>query len=179
MNLYSLSAALAAAALLAGCATKPPPAPQPATPRPQVSRPAPPPPPAPAQADWSLLPLSSGDWVYRTEASGSQARFGPANGEASFVLRCEKARRQIVLSREGSSAATQLTLRSSTTARTVPANLRNETLAYVSAILPASDPLLDALVFSRGRFTVEAPGMPMLIIPAWPEPARVVEDCRD
>jgi hypothetical protein len=34
------------------------------------------------------------------------------------------------------------------------------------------------MVFSRGRFTVEVPGAPMLVIPAWPEPARVIEDCR-
>jgi hypothetical protein len=28
------------------------------------------------------------------------------------------------------------------------------------------------------RFAVEAQGAPALIIPAWPELARVVEDCR-
>ena len=42
----------------------------------------------------------------------------------------------------------------------------------------AYDPLLDAIAFSRGRFTVESESGAMLVLPAWPEPARVVEDCR-
>jgi hypothetical protein len=45
-------------------------------------------------------------------------------------------------------------------------------------VLAATDPLLDAIAFSRGRFAVEAPGLPTLILPTWPEPARVVEECR-
>jgi hypothetical protein len=44
--------------------------------------------------------------------------------------------------------------------------------------LQARDPLLDQIAFSRGRFTIEAPGAAMLVIPAWPEAARVIEDCR-
>jgi hypothetical protein len=46
------------------------------------------------------------------------------------------------------------------------------------AALPATDPLLDELAFSRGRFTVDAAGTATLVIPAWPEPARVIGDCR-
>jgi hypothetical protein len=45
-------------------------------------------------------------------------------------------------------------------------------------VLPASDPFLDQIVFSRGRFAVEAQGQARLILPTWPEPARVVEECR-
>jgi hypothetical protein len=33
-------------------------------------------------------------------------------------------------------------------------------------------------VFSRGRFAVETDGLPTLVLQTWPEPARVVEDCR-
>ena len=44
--------------------------------------------------------------------------------------------------------------------------------------LPARDPLLDAIVFSRGRFAVEAQGFAPIYAPTWPEIARVVEDCR-
>jgi hypothetical protein len=130
----------------------------------------------PANADWGLFPLTPGGWVYSEQGSGSQALFGPANSEARFIVRCDKARRQVVLSREGQ--AGQLTLRTSNLARTLTAASRAEPLPYLAATLPASDPLLDSMVFSRGRFTVEAPGLPMLVIPAWPEPARVVEDCR-
>lgn len=44
--------------------------------------------------------------------------------------------------------------------------------------LPASDPLLDQMAFSRGRFLITVEGGPSLVVPAWPEFARVVEDCR-
>jgi hypothetical protein len=39
------------------------------------------------------------------------------------------------------------------------------------------DPLLDQMAYSRGRFMLAAGGQE-LIVPAWPEVARVVEDCR-
>jgi hypothetical protein len=131
----------------------------------------------PAAPDWRDLPLTPGDWVYSRDSSGgSQASFGSANSEASFVLRCDAAARQVTLSREGAGAA--LHIRTSTSERTLPATARTEPLAYLSAALPASDRLLDEMVFSRGRFTVETEGLARLVIPAWAEPARVVEDCR-
>ncbi|MFW2831304.1 hypothetical protein [Sphingomonas sp. ID0503] len=48
----------------------------------------------------------------------------------------------------------------------------------VEAALRASDPFLDKIAFSRGRFTVSLAGQPRLVIPAWAEPGRVIEDCR-
>lgn len=147
------------AALLAGCAGKPAPAPRPAP----VLRPTPPEPapepPAPVE-DWRDLPLTPGDWSYRNGPGGSEARF------AGLSLSCDVARRQITLSREG--AAQPLTVRTSF----------GEHVLAPGAALAAADPRLDALVFSRGRFTIQAEGKPMLVIPAWPEPGRVVEDCR-
>ena len=177
MNRLLPFTSLAALALLAGCASKPAPAPAPAPVviRPVVRTPVLVPPP-PANADWSLWPLTPGGWVYSQDASGSQASFGRAEGEPSFILRCERDRRQILLSREG--RGSELTVRASSTAQTLPAGPRTEPRPYLSAALPVSDALLDAMVFSRGRFTVEAQGAPMLVIPSWPEPARVVEDCR-
>ena len=50
--------------------------------------------------------------------------------------------------------------------------------AHAGAALAATDPWLDAMAFSRGRFTVGVAGLDLLVIPAWPELARVVEDCR-
>ena len=50
--------------------------------------------------------------------------------------------------------------------------------AVNAAELPAADPLLDQIAFSRGRFLVRAAGAGELVLPSWPEPARVIEDCR-
>ena len=166
---FSLTLAALGVALLAGCVPRteaPPPVPAP------PPAPTPPPvlPPTPAPLVWEDAPLSGGDWRY---GAGQGAVFGAA-GAPAFILRCEAA--QVRLIRAGLASGNALTIRTSTGARALPATVERDGLA---ATLAASDPLLDAMVFSRGRFAVEAAGAPLLIVPAWPEPARAVEDCRD
>lgn len=160
--------------LLAGCVPQPssPPSPAP-TPAPVL----PPPVPQPRATDWRDLPLSSGAWSYRSDASASEARFGPA-GHASFALRCERARREIVLVRDGLTSGNTMTIRTSSGTRNFPLSVRTEPTPIVTATVGASDRFLDSIAFSRGRFTVEVPGTAILVIPAWPEPTRVIEDCR-
>jgi len=155
-----------------------PPAPRPApaaspTPAP-VQRPAQPVTPSSTiLAAWADASLSPGRWTYQPgRGAASRAWFGPANAP-SFQVACE-AGRSIAMTRTGA-APGGLTIRTSSTARTIPGAAGPQGLR---AQIPAGDPLLDAIAFSRGRFAVEAPGAPPLVIPAWPELARVVEDCR-
>jgi hypothetical protein len=93
------------------------------------------------------------------------------------VLRCDLAERRLFLSRPGT-AAGPATLRTSSTARQLALQPTGGTPAYVAAPLQPNDPILDAIAFTRGRFTLEQPGVPPLVVPAWAEPARVAEDCR-
>ena len=172
MSRLRLAGAWLVLVLLASCAPRPAPTPTP-PPAPPPAPTAPPSPAAPAPLAWEDAPLSFGDWTYVEGSSGSAAAFGPAQAP-TFVLRCEPSR-QVSLIRAGAASGAALTIRASSGARALPASPRPEGLA---ASLAAGDPLLDALVFSRGRFAVEAEGQPLLILPAWPEPARVVEDCR-
>ncbi|MDQ3140215.1 MAG: hypothetical protein M3Q15_05765 [Pseudomonadota bacterium] len=161
----------------AACVPRTPPPPE----QPQQRQPAPrplPPAPPPASADWRDFPLSQGAWVYSSQPGSTQALFGPANSEASFIVRCDRARRQISLSREGNATGTVMTIRTSNSARNLPATFQPEPLAYATAQVAATDPILDSMAFSRGRFTVELAGTPLLVVPAWPELARAVEDCR-
>ena len=155
---------LAVGALLAGCASKPAPAPQAATPPRVIVTPVLPPPimvaPAPS-ADWRDADLTPGFWFH----DGPTARYLTPDG-AAFALRCDASARRILLEREG--AAGQMIIR--TTAG-------DRRFAEVRAPMAADDPFLDAIAFSRGRFTVEAAGRTM-VIPAWPEPAAAVENCR-
>ncbi|HEX5183971.1 MAG TPA: hypothetical protein VFW19_12585 [Allosphingosinicella sp.] len=170
MRAYRLGTAAVLAIALAGCVPRPaapvapPPAPVP-TPPPAPVPPLPPPAPPPAQ-DWRDIALTPGDWTYRPDPGGSIAVFGV--GAPDFALRCLPAARQIVMDRAGAAAGAPLVVRTSFGERIVAAGTP----------LPAGDPLLDQMAFSRGRFTVAAPGLPMLVIPAWPEPARTIEDCR-
>jgi hypothetical protein len=166
-----LAGAAVALVMLASCATRTPqppaPVPQQPPPRPAPPRPLPTPPPL----AWQDAPLSAGDWSYSEAAGGPSASFGaPA---AQFTVRCEPDRR-ISLTRLGATG-TALTLRTSDALRALPASAEQVGLV---AYLNAADPLLDAMAFSRGRFAVEVAGTPLLILPAWPEPARVIEQCR-
>ena len=175
MNLVRIGLTAGAAAALGACgAPRSEPAPLPPPPQQQALRRPPPPPPPPPQAeDWQDAALGPGDWSYRSDGAASSATYG-LPGQPAFTFRCEPGG-QVTLVRTGAAAATQIVVRTSSTARTLPA--RSEA-GSPAATLPAGDPLLDAIVFSRGRFSVEAPGLPTLIVPSWPEAARVVEDCR-
>ncbi|HEX8511491.1 MAG TPA: hypothetical protein VF688_00130 [Allosphingosinicella sp.] len=157
----SITVCLAGASLLSACAAKPAPAPvaerAPPVHRPEASPVAAAPVETAAQ-DWRDLPLSPGDWSY--DPATNEARY------ADFSLRCDSARRQIVAMRAGGSGP--LRLRTTYGERVLPAG----------GALAAADPLLDEMAFSRGRFTVDGAGVEPLVLPAWPEPARVVEDCR-
>lgn len=163
-------AALALLALGACVPRAAPPAPLPA-PAP-VPRPVPPPlPAAPASppTDWATGPLSPGDWRYSPDADRPSATFQSQGIE--FVAFCSD--RQITLALSGMHGA--LTVRTSFGERRLPATLVH---SEVYGQVPASDPMLDQMAFSRGRFLVTAADGTALVVPAWPEFARVVEDCR-
>ena len=98
---------------------------------------------------------------------GSEAVFADGRGP-QLTIRCSLGSRLVSLVRTGAINGAPLLVRTSNAERSVP----------WAATLPATDPLLDAIAFSRGRFAVEVAGAPRLIVPAWPETARAVEDCR-
>lgn len=139
-----------------------------------VSPPAPPPvvaptAPPPVAADWRDAPLTPGEWIY----AGGAARFGV--GE--FSLRCDMASRTVVLVRAGAPSATPRTLGVTTTEGGRSFALTDQSEGAAAA-LPARDPFLDRMAFSRGRIAVATTGLPRLLLPVRAEIGRVVEDCR-
>ena len=171
-SVFAISAAGALG--LAACAPRPaPPAPLPPPPPAPRPAPAPAPPPSPPPADWRDYSLSPGDWSLGSSGSAEAAAYGPA-GAPSFVVRCDAGQR-ITLIRTGAASSQALVVRTTFGERRLPAAAQTGGLA---ASLGAADPLLDEMMFSRGHFLVKADGTPDLVIPAWAEPARVIEDCR-
>ena len=173
-SLTALSASLTLA--LAACVPQSvPPAPAPSP----VALPAPPPRPrvVATSSDWRDWPLTPGTWTWRRDERGSIALFGAAGSDARLTLRCDLGRRQIFLSRAGSVTA-PITVRTTSTTRTLAVQPTGGTPLYVALELAPADPLLDAMAFSRGRFVVQQPGGSTLVIPAWAEIGRVTEDCR-
>ncbi len=136
----------------------------------------------PVGEDWRDVPLTPGMWFYRIDgAAGSVAQFGPPGGIALFAMRCDLAARRIVFSRGGGAtpaASPRIGFLTSFASFAVPAAQAAGQPPAVTATLPAIDPNLDKLAFSRGRFVVTLAGAPRLVIPAWPEVGRVIEDCR-
>lgn len=161
--------------LIAAASCAPPP------PRPIGQRtPIPPPPPAvppPRAADWRDWPVTPGTWTYRRDDRGSVAMFGQPGADALAVLRCDLSNRRLFLSRAGA-AAEPFTVRTTSATRLLQTGATGGEPAYVAAVLPATDPLLDAIAFSRGRFALEQAGVAPLVLPAWAEVGRVIEDCR-
>jgi len=125
--------------------------------------------PAPAQiapisfeAGKALSP-ASGQWTYFATAGGSIAMYG-----SHIQLRCDRAARIVTISRPNDAPAA-LTIATDSITRALPSNGR----------LLATDPLLDAIAYSRGRFIVAGGTGPTVAVPSWPEAARSIEDCRN
>lgn len=168
--------ALAPLLVLAACVAAPP-APTPA-PRPTATpAPAPAPAPAPVTSHATDGPATAGDWRWQNNAGSSMATFRDPAGQLLAALRCDRAGGQVELLRAGRVTALQLQVRSETQDRLLPATLSADG-AWTVARLASGDRLLDAIAFSRGRFALEAGGLPPLALPAYPELTRVVEDCR-
>lgn len=121
--------------------------------------------------------MAPGTWRYERDARGSRALFGIPGSEALAVLRCDLASHAVYLSRAGS-AAGAMTVRTTSTTRALTVQPTGGALPYVAVALAPRDALLDAIAFSRGRFTMEQPGIPPLVLRPWAEVSRVIEDCR-
>jgi hypothetical protein len=164
------------------------PAPPPALPLPPrapvAARPTVLPPAAPG-ADWRDVPLPEGNWTWSLRADGSTARYGVAGQAPIAMLQCDRPAGMVRIAvpwtpAAGESAAPReaniTTSTSSGAAMATPVTLDGQTTMAVA--LPVSNRLLDAMAFSRGRFRVQIGGLPPLVLPAWSEVGRVIEDCR-
>jgi len=130
-----------------------------------------------AAPDFTNAQVVPGSWTYQSMPGGSMARFVDTTNTARLVLQCTKATRRVTIAFTSAAPAASLSLWTSIATRNMPARFEANAMR-VTAELPAYDPLLDAIAFSRGRVAVTMPGGVPLVVPAWPEAARTVEDCR-
>ncbi len=127
--------------------------------------------------DLSRATPLQGSWTYAPVADGSEASFRDSAGRVQLTVHCTRATRRVTLSKPASGAAPHLFVWTSSLSRSIPASFQPATGRIVAQVA-AFDGLLDALTFSRGRFGVRVAGTPALVLPAWAEASRVVEDCR-
>ena len=126
---------------------------------------------------WTDWALAAGGWVYRRDERGSIALYGTPGADALVTLRCDKTRARLFLSRASDVGGT-MTVRTSSTSKPLMVQPTGGKPAYAASEIGVSDPILDAMAFSRGRIALELNGAPNIAIPVWSEIGRVVEDCR-
>lgn len=115
-----------------------------------------------------------GNWTY----SGGTARYG-SPGAVLFALACNRTQGTVSLVRTGNSATSlPMTVATTSVTQALSVDPAPNGQPQLTATLRNSDPLLDAMAFSRGRFAIEVNGLPTLYLPAWAEIGRVIEDCR-
>lgn len=125
--------------------------------------------------------MTPGGWSYRSEGQRSGAAYGIRGAAPVLTLRCERLNRTISLERPVPAAPTTagaITVRTTFGDAQWPASAADPARPLLSVRRAATDPLFDRIAYSRGRFMIEASGAGALILPAWPEVARVIEDCR-
>ncbi|GAA4010325.1 hypothetical protein [Sphingomonas humi] len=123
--------------------------------------------PATPPADWRNRPVTAGSWTWRGSPEASEATFSDSRG-SQFTMRCTRATRRVSFSRIGAAPTSPIRIATTSSERQLP----------LGNMLLASDPLLDAISFSRGRLWVDVQGMMPLILRSAAEPARSIEDCR-
>ena len=128
-------------------------------------------------ADLSTAQPIAGNWAYAAIAGGSEANFVDGAARAQVTVRCTRVSRRITIAKPASAATPFLSVWTSLANRSLPASF-NPATGRLSVDVPAFDPLLDAIAFSRGRVGFATAGTPALVVPAWAELSRVVEDCR-
>ena len=127
---------------------------------------------------YSIAQPIGGNWSHAALPDGSEARFTGVTGQVQLALRCTRSTRRVTLSKPVSAPAPSLFVWTSGVSRTFAAPGFDASAGRLNVQLAAFDTLLDAMAFSRGRIAVGAGTTPALVVPPWPELARVVEDCR-
>ncbi|WP_246351984.1 hypothetical protein [Sphingobium subterraneum] len=180
--MHRTAATILVTTALASCVA--PPVAPPAPPPPVAQPAAPPPPPPPRSADWREWPVTPGNWTYKAATGGSIASFGQEPGTALLSLRCDLATRRVFVSRAvpapSATPGGPMVVRTSFGTASWPTETaaQGQGPAMIIAARASSDTVLDQMIFSRGRFAVEVSGAQPLVVPAWAEAARVIEDCR-
>lgn len=155
-----------------------------------------PPAPLPEQAqeprptNYLDAPQTLGNWRYARSGRITQAVFS-AGATTHLAFTCLGHTQQIRIMREaperearGEAQREQyqgqrrMQITTETGEKTLAAHPMPSQPHVVAADIAVSDPFLDAMAITKGRFAVETEGMDTLYLPAWAEVSRVIEDCR-
>ena len=124
----------------------------------------------------TAMPIA-GVWTYAETADGSEAQFATSTGYVQLWVHCTRATRRVSIARLGTSATPFIDVWTSSATRNV-ASAFNPATGRLTIDFASYDSLLDAIATSRGRIGFSIGNDPALVVPAWADVARVIEDCR-
>ena len=127
--------------------------------------------------DLSTATPIAGSWSYAPATDGSEAVFADGSGYPQLWIHCTRATRQVSIARTAGMATAMLNVWTGSMTRSAAASF-DPAKARLTVTLTNYNPLLDALANSRGRLGFALGSEPALVVPAWPEVARIIEDCR-
>ena len=127
--------------------------------------------------DLSTATPIPGNWAYSTTSDGSEAVFTNSTASPQLWVHCTKATRQVTIAKAATAAAPFLNVWTSSLTKNLASSF-NPSTGRLSIELANYDPLLDAIVSSRGRVGFTVGTEPPLVLPVWAEVAHVIEDCR-
>jgi hypothetical protein len=127
--------------------------------------------------DLSTATPVAGSWSYGPAGDGSEAVFTNSAGSPQLWVHCTRSTRRIAISRPAIAAAPFINIWTSSQTRSVASSF-NPASGRLAIDLATYDPLLDAMVSSRGRIAFAVGAQPPFVVAPWAEPARVIEDCR-
>ncbi len=131
----------------------------------------------PTMPDLTTLTPIAGEWSYAQVADGSEAVFTNISNYPELWVHCSRTTRHVTIMRAANSPAAVMNVWTSSATRSEPSSF-NPTSGRLTIELTNFDPLLDAIATSRGRLGFAIGNDPALVVPAWAEVARVIEDCR-
>ena len=127
--------------------------------------------------DLSTATPIAGSWSYAAAPDGSEAVYANGSGSPQLFVHCTRATRRVSISRPATAAAASIAVWTSSLEKSVPTSF-NPATSRLTIDLANFDPLLDAMVSSRGRVAFTVGTQPSLVVPPWAELARVIDDCR-
>ena len=134
--------------------------------------------PAPAEAE-----PSPGDraaearWTARTMVGGAAALFGPPQGEALFMVRCEDPDLVFIRAARLPAGSVAMQLEAGGEIRTLRAQSWSRPAPQVAGRLRVGDPFADHLARSGEPLEVSVEGTPVLRMPSDPALRKVLTDC--
>lgn len=127
--------------------------------------------------DLSTATPIAGNWTYSASSDGSEAVFTNSTANPQLWVHCTKATRRVSIAKPATIAAPFLDVWTSSLTQKVASSF-NPATGRLTIELTNYDPLLDAIVSSRGRVGFTVGTEPSLVLPVWAEAAHVIEDCR-